>query len=110
MIQAAPLAISTQMNTRALAQPSSCPAPERATDPSAATDPPYTVKTVFMASISPVREVTCSAGSTTRTARIGMPYMSACPMPARAMATGMSRRGSRISSPAVDGSSTPTKE
>ena len=110
MIQAAPLAIRTQMNTRALAQPSSCPAPERATDPSAATDPPYTVKTVFMASISPVREVTCSAGSTTRTARIGMPYMSACPTPARAMATGMSRRGSRISSPAVDGSSTPTKE
>ena len=39
-----------------------------------------------------------------------MPYISACPMPARAMATGMSRRGSRISSPAVDGSSTPTNE
>ena len=41
---------------------------------------------------------------------MGMPYMSACPTPALAMATGMSRRGSRISSPAVDGSSTPTKE
>ena len=39
-----------------------------------------------------------------------MPYISACPIPARAMATGMSRRGLRISSPAVEGSSTPTKE
>ena len=104
MIQAAPLAIRTQMNTSAQAQPSSRPAPVRTTDPSAATDPPYTVKTVFMASISPCSEVTCSAGRTTRTARIGMPYMSACPTPALAMATGMSRRGSRSSSPAVDGS------
>jgi hypothetical protein len=86
------------------------PAPMIQADPSVATDPPYTVNTVFMASISPCSEVTCSAGRTTRTARIGTPYMSACPTPARAMATGMSRRGSRISSPAVEGSSTPTKE
>jgi hypothetical protein len=110
MIQAEPLASRTQMNTRALAQPSSWPAPDRATDPSTATDPPYTVKTVFMASIRPPSDVTCSAGSTTRTARMGMPYISACPIPALAMATGMSRRGLRISSPAVEGSSTPTKE
>lgn len=40
MIQAEPLAARTQMNTSALAQPSSCPAPDRATDPSAATAPP----------------------------------------------------------------------
>ena len=39
-----------------------------------------------------------------------MPYISACPIPARAMATGMSRRGSRISSAALVGSSTPTNE
>ena len=39
-----------------------------------------------------------------------MPYISAWPIPARAIATGMSRRGSTISSAAVEGSSTPTKE
>jgi len=40
MIQAEPLAIRTQMNTSAQAQPSSSPAPVRTTVPSAATDPP----------------------------------------------------------------------
>ena len=39
-----------------------------------------------------------------------MPYISAWPMPARAMAAGMSRRGFTISSPAVEGSSVPVKE
>jgi hypothetical protein len=53
MIQAEPLARSTQMNISALAQPSNWPAPVRTTVPSAATDPPYTVKTVFMASMRP---------------------------------------------------------
>ena len=38
-----------------------------------------------------------------------MPYMSAWAIPARRIATGMSRRGSTISSPAVAGSSMPTK-
>ena len=42
-------------------------------------------------------------------ARIGMPYISACAMPARRIATGMSRRGLTISSPAAAGSSMPTK-
>ena len=37
-----------------------------------------------------------------------MPYISAWPIPARQIATGMSRRGSTISSAAVEGSSTPT--
>jgi hypothetical protein len=40
MIQAAPLAASTQMKVIAHAQPSSWPQPVRVTVPSAATEPP----------------------------------------------------------------------
>ena len=58
----------------------------------------------------PCSDVICPAGSTISTARIGTPYISAWPIPARPIATGMSRRGLVISSAAVAGSSTPTNE
>ena len=41
---------------------------------------------------------------------MGMPYISAWLIPARPIATGISRRGLVISSAAVEGSSTPTNE
>ena len=110
MIQAEPLASSTHTNRSAPAAPTTAPAPVSVAPPSAATDPPKTVNTVAIASISPWSDVTASAGSTNSTARIGTAYMSVWQTPARAMATGMSRRGSTISSAAVDSSSTPMNE
>ena len=110
MIQVVPLATRTHRNTSPLSTPTTAPAPVRVAVPSAPTEPPYTVKTVCMASTSPCSEVTRSGGSTTRTARIGTTYITSCPIPARAIATGMSRLGSTISSPAVAGSSMPTNE
>ena len=110
MIHAVPLAKSTQMNRAAPTAPNTAPSPVSVTAPPAATDPPYTVNTAFIASIKPFSDDSRSGGRTSSTARIGIPYISSCPMPARAIATGMSRRGSTISSAAVEGSSIPTKE
>ena len=110
MIHAEPLASSTQTKSRAPAAPTTAPAPVSVAPPSAPTDPPNTVNTVAIASISPCSDVTASAGSTNSTARIGIAYISVWQTPARAIAAGMSRRGSTISSAAVDRSSTPMNE
>ena len=47
------------------------PAPESTTVPSGDTWPPYTVKTLFIASMKPVRLVIRSEGTTARIATIG---------------------------------------
>src|SRR5664279_3559409 len=99
MIHAEPLASSAHTNIQAAALPSHSPDPERTTEPSGATLPPYTVKTVFIASTRPWRDVTCFAGKTTSTAAIGIPYISAWLTPARAIATGMSLSLIHISEP-----------
>ena len=51
----------------------------------------------------PCSDVICPAGSTISTARIGTAYISAWPIPARPIATGISRRGLVISSAAGGG-------
>jgi hypothetical protein len=68
------------------------------------------VNTILSASMKPCRDVIWLVGSTTRIATIGTPYIRACAIPARSTAAAMSRRGSRISSAAVDGNSTPTNQ
>ena len=78
--------------------------------PSASTSPPYTVKTDFIASIRPCSDVICSGGSTTSTASVGNAVHQCL---AHAGPTDRHRDVAArvtISSAAVDGNSTPTKE
>src|SRR6185312_3230205 len=78
MIQVVPLDSSAQMNIRAIRSPSTVPAPDSVTErvPSLAvvTLPPYTVNTVFIASMKPPSPDRAAAGRTKMMARIGTPY------------------------------------
>lgn len=108
--QVVPLATSTQTNSAPASHPSTRPAPVRTITPPAPTVPPYTVSAAARASTRPRREVIRSVGSTARIASTGITYISAWAIPARRIAAGTSRAGSRISSAAELGSSTPTNE
>ncbi len=73
MIQVVPLEARAQMNPAAAMSPRALPAPVSVAVPSDATWPPYTVKTVLMASMKPPRLVIWLVGRTSRMARIGAP-------------------------------------
>ncbi len=77
--------------------------------PTASAALPYTVKTLEIASMNPVNPEISSAGMTSTIASTGTQYRANVSAPARPIAAGTSRCGSRISSPAAEGSSKPRK-
>ena len=109
MIQVAPEVIRQMMNSRAQASPRMRPAPDKVAVPLAPTWPPYTVKTVWMALMNPLKFVIALVGRTTRMPSTGTAYSTTLATPERMMANGTSRCGLVISSPALFGSSKPTK-
>ena len=109
MIQVAPEVSRHKMNSRAHPSPRIRPAPLRVAVPSAATWPPYTVKTDWMALTNPLKLVMAVDGSTIKMPSTGSAYRMTLATPERAMANGTSRCGLVISSPALLGSSKPTK-
>ena len=73
------------------------------------TCPPYTVKTSWMALTNPLKLVMALVGRTIRMPITGSAYSTTLATAERAIPNGTSRCGLVISSPALLGSSNPTK-
>ncbi len=97
------------MNRIAHASPSTRPPPLSVALPFALTCPPYTLKTSWIALTNPLKFVMALDGRTIRMPITGRAYSTTLATAERAIPNGTSRCGFVISSPALLGSSNPTK-